>query len=517
MLKFQVFQDGRAPEHWPVRNAYLIGSDTNPMRAEVTYADGLICCDKREAGTAALALQYPVGDIGELTLQTCLLPERDQPYLLSLELARHRLMVLYNKLEDWAMFDLGPDHVVLKRTDQARQLFLESMSIQPDDPVKADQLAYECLTIAMDGTEELALAHSALFLNKRKSAGAIPKYPIGCGVYFDTAHERVRTPLVNNFDFVHLPTPWKTLAPEEAEYHWDVMDNWANWAAKHKLPVIGGPIVSFDPGNLPDWLYIWEHDYDTVRDLIYEHVERVVRRYEETIQSWIVAGGLHVNSNFSFNFEQLMDLTRMVCMLVKKVQPEGRTYLELRQPFGEYFSRNQRSIPPLMYADLVVQSGIGFDGYVLRLPMGQALPGQYTRDLMQISHLLDQFQILGKPVYVVFAAPSEPVTEAMIAAPTRNEPIDADSGYWRRPWSMTVQSHWLEAVFQIAISKPFVEAVSWQELVDHPKIELPLGGLVTEELEPKSAFKRLVSFRKSLHSKGQEAAAASSATDNAGA
>ena len=54
-----------------------------------------------EADTAALALQYRVGNIGEFTLQTCLLPDRDQPYLLCLELARHRVMTLYAKLEDW--------------------------------------------------------------------------------------------------------------------------------------------------------------------------------------------------------------------------------------------------------------------------------------------------------------------------------------------------------------------------------------------------------------------------------
>jgi hypothetical protein len=212
-----------------------------------------------------------------------------------------------------------------------------------------------------------------------------------------------------------------------------------------------------------------------------------------------------------------MDLTRMSCMLVKKVQPKGKSLLELRQPFGEYYGQNQRSIPPLMYADLVVQSGINFDGFVVRYPMGQALAGQYTRDLMQVSGLLDQFQPLGKPVHLVVAAPSEPVTEAMIADSDSQQPVDADSGYWRRPWSTVVQSHWLEAIFQIAISKPFIEAVIWQELVDHPKIDLPLSGLVTEDLEPKSAFKRLVTFRKTLRDTGGEPAAAAAPSSSSAA
>ena len=68
----------------------------------------------------------------------------------------------------------------------------------------------------------------------------------------------------------------------------------------------------------------------------------------------------------------------------------------------------------------------------------------------------------------------------------------------RRPWSPQVQSHWLEAVFQIATSKPYVEAVAWQELADHPDIELPLGGLLSDEFVPKGALRRLIGFRQNL-------------------
>ena len=90
MLKFEVYDDGRTPDRWPLRNAYLIGTDGNPVRADIAYEDRLLIVDKREAGTAALALQHPCGDLGEVTVQTCLLPERDEPYLLTLELARHQ-------------------------------------------------------------------------------------------------------------------------------------------------------------------------------------------------------------------------------------------------------------------------------------------------------------------------------------------------------------------------------------------------------------------------------------------
>lgn len=499
MLSFLVFDDGEPARQWPLRNAYMVGADGNPMRAELAVEDGAILCDKRETGVAALTLQYRVGDLGELTLQTCLLPDREQPYVLVLELARHRLMMLYVKLEDWGMFDLDPDHPVSRRLELARRTFLEALGVQLQDPVRASALAQQALAAALDGTEELALAHAQLLLRRRQTTGALPAFPIGCGVSPDQSNEALRAGLAANMDFIQLPTPWRMIAPEEAGYRWEQIDEWAQWAVRNRLPLVAGPVVSFEAANLPDWLYIWEHDYETVRDLIYEHVERVVSRYKSMVTVWKVVSGLHINSQFSFTFEQLMDLTRMSCMLVKKLAPAARAVVEIRQPFGEYYASDHRSIPPLMYADLIIQSNIPFDAMAVRLLMGQALSGQYTRDLMQVSNLLDQFAAFGKPLYLTLAAPSEPVTQVMIAPPDgAEEPLDDNSGFWRLPWSPVVQSHWLEAVFQIAMSKPFVEAVAWQDAIDHPRIEMPLGGLVNEEMQAKAGYRRLVAFRRNL-------------------
>lgn len=498
MLKFQVFDGEQPAQRWPLRNAYLIGADGSAVRGDISFQNGLIVCQKQEPGTCALALQYPVGDLGELTLQTCLLPERDEPYLLTLELARHRIMMLYTKLEDWGMFELDDNHPVTRRAESSREQFIQALCVQRDDPLEAVRLSQQALVTALDGSEELSLAHAELLMNKRRSSGNLPRLLMGCGVSLDHTGDRLRQGLQASFDYIQLPTAWRRLAPEEGEYNWKQPDNWVEWASRVRMPTIGGPLLSFEPGNPPDWLYIWEHDYDTVRDLIYEHIERVVDRYRNTVAAWNVVSGLHVNKHFTFNFEQLMDLTRMATMLVKKIAPNARTLIELRQPFGEYYATNARSIPPMMYADLVTQSAIHFDGFAVRLMMGQACPGQYTRDLMQVSNLLDGFAPFGKPVFVTVAAPSQPVTSMMIANAESNEPVDAASGYWRRPWSQQVQGHWLEAVFQIAISKPFVEGVAWHDIVDNPEVELPLAGLVSEEMQAKAAFKRLVTFRKNL-------------------
>jgi hypothetical protein len=117
---------------------------------------------------------------------------------------------------------------------------------------------------------------------------------------------------------------------------------------------------------------------------------------------------------------------------------------------------------------------------------------------MQISNMLDQFAPLGKPVSLTLSAPSNLVSEEMIVPPDNAASVDPNSGYWRKPWSPVVQSHWIEAVLHIALSKPYIDCVIWSDLVDHPQIELPLSGMVTEELAPKPALKRYAAFRRHL-------------------
>ena len=498
------------PAHGPAaapgpRNALLLGTDGNPCKATIQPEGDLIRCDKPEAGTAALSLLHPCGDLGEISLRTCLLPERDEPYLLELELARHRLMLLFTKLEEWAMFDLGEKHPVSRRVGTARSKFIEALCVQKEKPAEAAALGQEALEAALDGTEELALAHSELLLNRRRSTGAVPRQPIGVGVTPRTP-ERLRAGLGDSFDFLQLPTPWRMLCPEDQSDsgggpEWDLLDGWLAGPRGRDLSITAGPLLSFDPANAPDWLALYENDFDTLRELAYEHVERIVSRYGGRVKSWNVLAGIHLNDHYAFSFEQLMDLTRMATMLVRKHQPQAKLLLEIRQPFGEYYAGNQRSIPPLVFADLVTQSAIPFDAFQIHLPLGQALPGQYTRDLMQISCLLEDYAVFGKPLQVTLGVPSEPVTAAMIAAPEGagdDGPVDARCGHWRRKWSPQVQSHFLEAVFQIALSKPYVEAVAWVDLIDHAEMGLPMSGLLTEDVQVKDAFRRLATFRDSV-------------------
>jgi len=492
MLRFQVFKDGVAPADIDLSTAYLVGSDSVPIRGEFSYLEGEIFCRKRAAGPAALNIMWDTKNFGSVMLETTRLPERDEPYNLNLELARGRVMRLMQKREEWGLFDIAEAQTVNEKSVEARDLLLEAITHQ-EDGAAASGFADRCLQMVMPLSEQAALTHADLLLQRRIATKNFPRGAFGVRVEPALATENYRRMLLPTVDFVRLPMWWKTIEPQEQQYSWAAIDEWMDFLRRARVPVVAGPLVHFNNVAIPDWLYIWEHDYETVRDLLYEHVDRVAARYGPQVILWNVLSGLHVNAQFSFTFDQLMDLTRMTVGLVKKTNPAARTMIELTQPWGEYYANNQRSIPPLLYAEMIVQSGIQFDVFGVQLRFGIPRDGCWQRDLFQISSLLDRFAGLGKPVMIsslqVPSAPPDP-TGATAA------------GVWRKPWSEPLQAKWLEAVTDIALSKPYVEAICWNDLSDpKPPVAshaIPHGGLANADNSPKQAAKTWGSLRRAV-------------------
>jgi len=494
MLRFRVFRDGEAPRDVDLSTAYLAGSDNVPIRGEFAYTHGEIQCRKRAAGPAALTIMWDTISFGTVMLETTRLPERDEPYVLNVELARGRVMKLMQKREDWGLFDIAEAQVVNEKALECRDLLLEAI-MHMDDPAKASEYADKCLQIALPLSEQAALTHADLLLQRRISTKNFPRGAFGCRVEPTIATEAYRRLLLPNADFVRLPMWWKTIEPQEQQFSWVQSDEWMDFLRRARIPAVVGPLAQFNEVSIPDWLYIWEHDYETVRDLLYEHIDRVVTRYGSAVALWNVISGLHVNAQFTFTFDQLMDLTRMAVGLVKKINPSARTMIELTQPWGEYYANNQRSIPPMLYAEMIVQSGIQFDVFGVQLRFGTPREGCWQRDLFQVSCLIDRFAALGKPVMI---------SGLQVPSSFPGSPLEANTagGLWRKPWSEALQAKWLEAITDIALSRPFVEAICWQDLIDSPakSQSMPHGGMATAELVPKQALKSWTSLRRAVMS-----------------
>jgi hypothetical protein len=430
--------------------------------------------------------------VGEILTETVRLLDREKPYILQIELARGRLMRIAQKIEDWGLLDYEGTEPIIAQVGEAREMLIKAL--QGDSPAEMAAIGEQALAQAVQASEALTRFHAEVFLKRRVQAGSFARRVFGCSIELDKPTELAHQRLSGAFDFVTLPIIWRDIEPTEQNFNWKPLDTWVEVLAKQRIPMKGSTLLSFQENNVPDWLYIWEHDFDTLRDLAFEHVRRVISRYGQYIQTWDVISGIHANTCFTFNFEQLMELTRMGAALTKQASPRSVVIVNVVAPWGEYYARNQRTIPPLLYADMAAQSGVNFDAFGLQFAFGKGVDGMYVRDMFQISSLIDSFAKLGRPLHITAVqVPSTPMGTSKGSAGA--EPRTTAGGFWREPWSEKVQSDWLAQFLEIALSKPFVESVSWQGLADHETHAVPSGGLLNSGLAPKAAYQRLIELR----------------------
>ncbi len=492
MLRFKIFENGVPAKSADLEGAHLLGSERVPLRAELTFAAGELRCAPRARGAAALSIMWPVPGLGRMMMETPRLLERTEPYNLHVELARGQLMRISHKREDWGLYDYPEDGGIYGQIDAARDLLVAAMTAENDKIAAAR--ADDALAAGVKAGEALSSLHAEIFLSKRRQSGEQPcETPLGCRLEpakcFGESTEGETDPetrierIGDSFDFVSVPMSWRRTEPRDGQHVVEPVASWIRAIRERKMMVWGRSLLSFDAGDWPTWLKASAKNYDPLRDRVAKQLKHLLKHFAGQVHAWEIVSGIHASNPLKLSFEQIVDLTRTCAILAKQHAPKTSAIIGITLPWGEYYAKDPQTIPPLVYADMTIQSGIPFDGLGIEIRFGDGPSGQYMRDLMQISSLLDRFGNLGKPLHITAAGvPSE-------APSTR-------FGAWRGPWSEDIQATWLREFSRMALSKPFVETVTWQCMADGA--EHPGAGLLRNDLSAKPALRELDSVRLSL-------------------
>jgi hypothetical protein len=260
--------------------------------------------------------------------------------------------------------------------------------------------------------------------------------------------------------------------------------------ARRKVVLGAGPLLRFTPDHLPPWLLRAGLGFEKMRELAYQFVTKVVTRYANVVHRWYVISGLNVFNQFNFNFEQILEMTRAASMAVRSAGSRAVKIIEVNHPWGEYYATTANSIPPFVYMDMLVQSGTSFDTFALQLRFGKNETGLHLRDMMQISSILDCFAVVAKPLHI---------TGVEIPSEDGQGKFDGRvAGVWHRKWDQTRQSQWLTRFYKVALSKPFVEAVNYDQLIDNDDSTIADSGLLTRQFAPKESYKALKRLHASM-------------------
>ena len=475
-MRFRVFENGQPAEKFKLCGDYLFGSDGVAIRrAEITYKNGIIRCKKPNQETAGVALLWPIKGFGRVLLATTCLPEREEPYNLNVEIARAKLMQIIMKREDWSYFNNIEDAGGLSK--EAQNLFIQSIQNISDAPL-ASKLADAALEKAIVFSENLAREQSESLFEARVKSHGFGRGCLGCQA--DPAlitNPKYVENLLKLFGFITVPINWAQIEAQKGTYDFSSVDACFEFLSKKRVILGAGPLLRFSKEYIPKWLTRNDADFGKIRDSAYRFVSTVVGRYAGIVRAWRVISGLNAYNHFGFNFEQVLEMTRAATMAVKAASERGLKMIEITNPWGEYYGEGLHTIPPLVYVDMVVQSGINFDAFGLAMQFGKNQAGMHVRDMMQISAVLDYFLPIAKPLYITD-----------VEAPSKNDEGPDEAGVWHGEWDETRQGQWIDEFYKIALSKPFVDTVTYSHLADTESSTIKHSGLLTSELEPKKSF-----------------------------
>jgi hypothetical protein len=107
--------------------------------------------------------------------------------------------------------------------------------------------------------------------------------------------------------------------------------------------------------------------------------------------------------------------------------------------------------------------------------------------------MTERLQKFGKPVQITEIGTTSGPTKETVAS---GDYVLPDHPYsWHRHWDEELQAEWLEQVYTILYSKPWIEAINWYDFVD-PYSFIQNGGLIASPKgEKKSAYMRLKNLK----------------------
>lgn len=473
----------------PPLGVRMLGPGDTRLRAEIRFRSepdgGTFVIRTKDVSDAALRIQVDVGRGGELILQTCLLPPREKPYDLGLELARHRVKTFIQKSEDWLMFDpaFAPDAV--EHFETARHAFTDALVAH--DLEAEGRLAANAIDLGILATDELADAHAEILLHRRYGRKTASPATLGTTICPRT-DPRVMAPTLKEFDVLTVPFRWSDVEPVRGKFDFTRLDAWVQWAKNSGKPIIAGPLVDFAPGALPAWAEVYRHDYATLRDPLYDYLDQTIGRYINHVSLWKISAGMHLCRGGRRPLAEMVDATRTATLAVRRHKRSARSMIEVHDLFGDTRAKLTGSFGPFEFLERLSAEGLRFESVGARIVVGGTEPGTRSRDLMTISDTLDRFFGLEQSVLL-----------SAVGAPCRH--LGDGAGRWGEAWTPERQASWIDRIFGIAMSKPYVESFCWSAHTDNATPDTGGGtgfGIVEEDGTPRLGYERLVAWRRRI-------------------
>jgi GH35 family endo-1,4-beta-xylanase len=409
---------------------------------------------------------------------------------------RNRKRSSSHKKEGWM-----PSYELNMFIDLSENYFKDAENSKDDD-TKRGALSQKCLLYAMQASEmiELEKAEFDIYKNGRRKDFFIGCDARGFNQMDPDLFLEMFPQLFNYATITHylLHSTYQDFEPVEGQKNFSLRKILFDELRKRDIVVEGRPLFWFYKTVTPDWLRYMS--YDKLLKYVEDHTKKVVGFYGDGMYAWEVVNESHDWANeLQLKPEQIVEVTKLACDVAKDTNPNVHRLINNCCPYAEYVQLKkwgdldakypQRT--PYKFMKDLVDAGVDFT------ITGQQMYFPY-RDLSDIIIYVERLNDFNRPVQLTEVGASSGPTETsvktgMLEIP--NEPF-----IWRRHWDEELQADWIDGLYSLAFSKPWIEAVNWYDFVD-PFSWIKGGGILkSPKGEKKLAFDRILQLKKKWES-----------------
>jgi hypothetical protein len=476
-----------------LRQAYVLGPDLSPGPGEAVIRGSELQIRRAATESGRVIVPWRVEGRGRLLLNTATLPERYEAYDLAVELARGTLNDVQNQLVAWQGQIQMPAELA-KGMAVARHHFARAATSR-DDPATAQDAAARALREALRAGRMLTETYTAQILQMRRASGPGLGTRLAIELGTSSRPQPWWSQVPDAFNAARIDAGWRSVAPESGQYRWDVPDAQLHWARKRHLKVAAGPLIDLRGGALPDWLWLWQGDYEEISAQAIDFVRHALARYRGRIPTWHLVARPVSNPVLDLSEEEQVRLTARLVQVARAVDPDARLIVDFDRPWGDWMAGGEFQLGPLHMADALARADLGLSGIGLEIVPGFVPWGSPLRELFEFSRLLDLYARIDLPLHVSLAFPSH------VADSPARDLGRLDLRQWPATPTPELQRQWAEHWVALAVAKPFVHTVCWMEASDASPRLYPGCGLFRLDGGRQPALDWIAAFRKAMLSR----------------
>lgn len=464
---------------------YVAGMEEIPWSTHVAWDGDELVVRRTMSDSGCVYVPWKVDGLGTNVLTTTSLMERERPYLLEVELARGLIHRLRNRLFVWEWLGLETPEELQEQLTKATKEFALAATSQ-NEPGEAAVAANRAIVLALKTASELVSKYAEQSITARCKQAPIGTL-LGVSLQPQTPAVETRRQLVNSCNIIQLPIAWRAVELKEGRRDWQHTDEQLAWCQKAGLKVAAGPLLRMDDLGIPDWMVLWEGDFDSLMRLMIDHITSVVRRYAGRVHLWHVASRINTGKLLGLEEEQRLQLVAQSLEIVRQIDPRTPTVVSFDQPWAEYLATQDEDLAPLHYADALVRADLGVSGFGLEINAGFTPGGSSHRPAFEMGRMLDQWAVWGLPLMVQLSTASSNAED-----PLAKKNIRADLAGGEAESTHDPQLLWAKEVLPLLLARSAVQVVLWSQLTDSIPHELPNAGLfdAEEKAKPTLGFMR---------------------------